>query len=154
MATPKKSASKKSSGSRNSQSARAGLRFPVAKVGRIVRKAKYTSRLSAGAAVYIAGVLEYWTSETLGLAQKVTKNKQRITPRSITLAIRNDEELGSLLSNVTIARGGVLVTGGAKTDKKKKSGKKGGKKGKKAAASGEKKPKAAKKSGSKKTAKK
>lgn len=34
--------------------------------------------------------------------------KARIIPRHIQLAIRNDEELGKLLSGVTIAYGGVL----------------------------------------------
>lgn len=34
--------------------------------------------------------------------------KSRIIPRHIQLAIRNDEELGKLLSGVTIAYGGVL----------------------------------------------
>jgi len=34
--------------------------------------------------------------------------KTRIIPRHVQLAIRNDEELNKLLSNVTIAQGGVL----------------------------------------------
>ena len=34
--------------------------------------------------------------------------KTRIIPRHVLLAIRNDEELGKLLSGVTIAHGGVL----------------------------------------------
>lgn len=34
--------------------------------------------------------------------------KTRIVPRHLLLAIRNDEELGKLLSGVTIAYGGVL----------------------------------------------
>ena len=34
--------------------------------------------------------------------------KTRIIPRHLLLAIRNDEELGKLLSGVTIAHGGVL----------------------------------------------
>lgn len=34
--------------------------------------------------------------------------KNRIIPRHVLLAVRNDEELGRLLSGVTIAHGGVL----------------------------------------------
>lgn len=34
--------------------------------------------------------------------------KNRINPRHVQLAIRNDDELGKLLQGVTIASGGVL----------------------------------------------
>ncbi|KAL2250541.1 UNVERIFIED_CONTAM: putative histone H2A.1, partial [Sesamum indicum] len=34
--------------------------------------------------------------------------KNRIIPRHVWLAVRNDEELGKLLAGVTIAHGGVL----------------------------------------------
>lgn len=34
--------------------------------------------------------------------------KNRISPRHLLLAVRNDEELGKLLAGVTIAHGGVL----------------------------------------------
>ena len=34
--------------------------------------------------------------------------KNRIIPRHVLLAVRNDEELGKLLAGVTIAHGGVL----------------------------------------------
>lgn len=34
--------------------------------------------------------------------------KNRINPRHLLLAVRNDEELGKLLQGVTIASGGVL----------------------------------------------
>lgn len=34
--------------------------------------------------------------------------KNRINPRHVQLAVRNDEELGKLLQGVTIASGGVL----------------------------------------------
>lgn len=45
--------------------------------------------------------------ELAGNASRDNK-KSRIIPRHIQLAIRNDEELGKLLSGVTIAYGGVL----------------------------------------------
>lgn len=34
--------------------------------------------------------------------------KNRINPRHVCLAVRNDDELGKLLQGVTIAHGGVL----------------------------------------------
>ncbi|KAL5706851.1 hypothetical protein ACHQM5_024964 [Ranunculus cassubicifolius] len=48
--------------------------------------------------------------EVLELAGNAAKDnkKSRIIPRHFLLAIRNDQELGTLLSGVTIAHGGVL----------------------------------------------
>ncbi|KAL5508922.1 hypothetical protein EMCRGX_G004186 [Ephydatia muelleri] len=41
-------------------------------------------------------------------SQETNNKKQRINPRHLQLAIRNDEELNKLLAGVTIAQGGVL----------------------------------------------
>lgn len=45
--------------------------------------------------------------ELAGNAARDNK-KNRINPRHVQLAVRNDEELAKLLSGVTIASGGVL----------------------------------------------
>ena len=45
--------------------------------------------------------------ELAGNAARDNK-KTRIVPRHIQLAVRNDEELSKLLSDVTIANGGVM----------------------------------------------
>ncbi|OAY68474.1 putative histone H2A.1 [Ananas comosus] len=72
-----------------SRSVKAGLQFPVGRIGRYLKKGRYAQRVGTGAPVYLAA-------------------KNRIIPRHVLLAIRNDEELGKLLAGVTIAHGGVL----------------------------------------------
>ena len=93
-----------------SRSAKAGLQFPVGRIGRFLKKGKYASRVGGGAPVYLAAILEYLTAEILELAGNAARDnkKARIVPRHIQLAVRNDEELNKLFGNVTIAQGGVL----------------------------------------------
>jgi histone H2A len=93
-----------------SSSSKAGLQFPVARVGRYLRKGGYAKRTGVGAGVYLAAVLEYLCAEILELAGNAARDnkKTRIIPRHITLAVKNDEELNKLLGGVTIASGGVL----------------------------------------------
>ncbi|XP_051186403.1 protein H2A.5 [Lolium perenne] len=93
-----------------SRSVKAGLQFPVGRIGRFLKKGRYAQRVGSGAPVYLAAVLEYLAAEVLELAGNAAKDnkKTRIMPRHLMLAIRNDEEFGKLLSGVTIAHGGVL----------------------------------------------
>ena len=93
-----------------SRSSRAGLQFPVGRIGRYLKNGKYAERVGAGAPVYLAAVLEYLAAEVLELAGNAAKDnkKTRIIPRHIQLAVRNDEELNKLMANTTIASGGVL----------------------------------------------
>ncbi|XP_028780913.1 histone H2A.1-like [Neltuma alba] len=92
------------------KSVKAGLQFPVARVARFMRKGRYSKRLGTGAPIYLAAVLEYLAAEVLELAGNAARdnNKQRINPRHVLLAVRNDDELAKLLQGVTIASGGVL----------------------------------------------
>jgi len=93
-----------------SRSAKAGLQFPVGRVHRLLKKGNYAQRVGAGAPVYLAAVLEYLAAEILELAGNAARDnkKQRIVPRHLQLAIRNDEELNKLLGHVVISQGGVV----------------------------------------------
>ncbi|KAK7397189.1 hypothetical protein VNO78_18356 [Psophocarpus tetragonolobus] len=93
-----------------SKSIKAGLQFPVGRVARYLKKGRYSRRLGTGAPIYLAAVLEYLAAEVLELAGNAARDnkKNRINPRHVLLAVRNDEELGKLLQGVTIASGGVL----------------------------------------------
>lgn len=50
------------------------------------------------------------SAQVLELAGNAARDnkKNRIVPRHVQLAVRNDEELGKLLGSVTIANGGAL----------------------------------------------
>jgi histone H2A len=100
----------KGEGKKATRSAKAGLQFPVGRVGRFLKRGRYTARVGAGAPVYLASILEYLTAEILELAGNAARDnkKNRIIPRHIQLAVRNDEELNKLFGGVTIAQGGVL----------------------------------------------
>ncbi|CAI9754689.1 unnamed protein product [Fraxinus pennsylvanica] len=67
-------------------------------------------RVGSGSPVYLCAVLEYIAAKLLELAGNGARDnkKNRIIPRHIQLAVRNDEELSKLLGSVTIANGGVL----------------------------------------------
>ncbi len=103
---------KKAAASKSKQyrSARAGLQFPVGRVGRFLKDGRFAGRVGGGAAVYMSAVLEYVAAEILELAGNAARDqkKQRIVPRHLQLAVRNDEELNKFLSGATLASGGVM----------------------------------------------
>ena len=105
----KSTRSKKVGGSK-SRSAKAGLTFPVGRLGRFLKQGRYSKRVGSGAPVYLAAVLEYLVAELLELAGNAARDnkKNRITPRHIQLAIKNDQELNKYIGNATIASGGVI----------------------------------------------
>jgi len=118
MATPKsgkKSGKKKAAGKKKekkgdktSSGDRAGLIFPVGRIGSMLRKGGFSRRVGAGAQVYLAATLEYLTAELVELSAKAAGKGKRVNPRAVTLAVRHDNDLGSLLKDVTLARGGVV----------------------------------------------
>ncbi|CAN6334233.1 unnamed protein product, partial [Urochloa humidicola] len=70
------------------------------------RSASSSPSACGGAPVYLSAVLEYLATEVLELAGNAARDnkKNRIVPRHIQLAVRN-EELSKLLGAVTIAAG-------------------------------------------------
>ncbi|XP_072296439.1 histone H2A-like [Eucyclogobius newberryi] len=106
----KKAAAPKPTKPVTSRSVRAGLTFPVGRLHRLLRKGNFAPRIGAGAAVYLAAILEYLSAEILELSGNAARDnkKSRIAPRHILLAVKNDEELNRLLSGVTISDGGVI----------------------------------------------
>ncbi|XP_052861139.1 uncharacterized protein LOC128268155 [Anopheles cruzii] len=96
--------------SKQTKSSRAGLTFSVGRVQSYLKKGKYAERIGAGSSVYLTAVLEYLVAEVLELSGNAARDnrKSRITPRHIQLAVRNDEELSSLMKDITISEGGVI----------------------------------------------
>ncbi|KAH9361038.1 hypothetical protein HPB48_002900 [Haemaphysalis longicornis] len=92
-----------------SKSVRAGVLFPVGRIGRYLRKSTHHFRIGAAAPVYMSAVIEYLAAEILELAGNAARDnkKGRITPRHILLAVANDDELNKLLRGVLIPSGGV-----------------------------------------------
>ncbi|OMJ14654.1 Histone H2AX [Smittium culicis] len=87
-----------------------GITFPAARLKRYLKNKSPKLRVAASTPIYLASVIEYLVAEVLELAGSAAKdnNRQRITPRHIQLAVRNDEELNKLLKTITISGGGVI----------------------------------------------
>lgn len=76
----------------------------------MLRKGNYSNRTGAGAAVFLASVIQYMVSEVIELAGdiSISKRKRRITPRHIMLACRQDDELNIVFKDVIISNGGSM----------------------------------------------
>jgi len=72
---------------KKSGSVKAGLQFPVGRIGSLLKKGRYAKRVGGAAPVYMAAVLEYLVAEILELAGNAARDhkKQRILPRFIQL---------------------------------------------------------------------
>jgi histone H2A len=106
-----KAKGKARSSKQTSRSSRAGLNFPVGRIARFLKEGRYAQRVGAGAAVYLAAVLEYLTAELLELSGNNAKlmKRSRIIPRNIFLSVKEDAELDQLLGDAVIASGGSTV---------------------------------------------
>lgn len=130
------SAKKRTQPKKSTGKGKSNTTFPSGRIGSLLRKGRFSKRVSKSAGFYMAGVISYLARELLEVCVKgAGKKAARISPRILTLAVRADDELGNLLKDVTISRGGVPANANAALEKKKKV-------------------KKSKKSGSKKAAKK
>lgn len=110
-----KDASKRAEGEKEGESGtsmqkKLKLTMPIHKFAKQLKAQSHTKRMGGGTAVIMTSVIEYVVSEILELAGNtaVESKKNRIVPRHIQQAVRNDEELNKFLANVTIAGGGVI----------------------------------------------
>ena len=79
-------------------------------IGGNLKRGRFAKRVSKKAAFYLAGVIQYATTELLELATKIAAKTKKTTlkPRHLALAVRDNDELNKLLATVTIAGGGVV----------------------------------------------
>lgn len=113
-------------GGRVNTSNKAGLQFGVPRVARFMKEGRYSQRIGGGAPIVLASVLQYISSEILELAGDQAKRmkKQRINPRHVMLAIKEDPELNKLIAaHADFSSTGVVPN----LPKNNKKGLKGGK---------------------------
>ena len=83
-----------------SRQKRCDLVFPVGRCHRLIKQGRYADNVGLGAAIFMAAVLEYLSSEVLELSGEMMKKagKKTLVPRHIQMAIRDDEELNKLMA--------------------------------------------------------
>jgi len=93
-----------------SKSTKAGLILPVHSILNQLKKALPKYKIQQNSAVLLTGVIEYLVAEILDLSGVAASElkKKRISPRSLLLAVENDNELQQLLNHVHISFGGVV----------------------------------------------
>ncbi|MBE36391.1 MAG: hypothetical protein CMI16_12685 [Opitutaceae bacterium] len=90
-----------------SRAQKAGLVFPVSRIGKSLKKDGRTKRVAAGASVCLGATLEYLCAEMVEIAaQRCQKDKRkRITPADIVATLRADSELHKLTGGLTLSAG-------------------------------------------------
>ena len=89
------------------QGVRAGLIFPVSRVGRLLKRDRINTRIGRDATVVMTAVMEYIAHEIIELSISAAKDghKKRIIPKHISLALANDDELAKLCGGSMISQG-------------------------------------------------
>lgn len=106
-ATPVEPAAKGAKKHPVSRGSRAGLLFPVTRIGKIMSETSTHSRKSDTAAVFLTAVVEYVVAEILELAGNMARdnNRTRIIPRYLSLPIQADPELRESFKNLIMSGG-------------------------------------------------
>ena len=88
---------------------KAHIVMPPARFMKMMRRDRLQQRIGKQAAVFMAGVMDYITSEILECSGDMADSagKKRVNPRFLKLAISNDDELLKLTAGSIIAEGGV-----------------------------------------------
>ena len=89
---------------------RANVVFAPARCTRLLKQGRYADNVSGSSGVFLAAVFDYLCSEILEIAGNICEQHkmQRIKPRHLQLAIRNDDELAKLMANIMISDGGYM----------------------------------------------
>ncbi len=105
-AKPKKGTSTRKAPERAEK--RLGLAWGVGRTASALRKGRFSDRFGKGAAIFMAAVLQYLTSELLEMAgdHAHEKKKTLIQPKNIMHVIRNDDELSKLFAQIQVSDGG------------------------------------------------
>lgn len=93
-----------------SRSTRANLQFPVSRIARFLRQGNYSQRLSSTSPVFLAGILQYVTSNILALAGEVARSrgKKRIAPEHLYQVVQDNVQLQQLLKMDTKSMGDMI----------------------------------------------
>lgn len=99
-------------GQRTSLSERSNLKFPVARVSKIVKTDSMIPRVNTSASVALAALLEYVVAEIVekGIDEmhRVNKNRSRLMPIDLSRGINADMDLFNLFDKTPITDGHVL----------------------------------------------
>ncbi|ORZ05058.1 histone-fold-containing protein [Absidia repens] len=84
---------------RATMSKKAGINFPVARIGTMLRNDRYVKRYSKLTSVYLASILEYLSTEIIEKAGQATLDAGRniIQSRDLLKGIQDDGPLTNLL---------------------------------------------------------
>lgn len=94
-----------------SKQTKAGLNFPIARIGRSLKTTAKMKRCGESSAIYLTAVLEYITAEIMELGGNLCRDskRKRLTPEDISAAIRGDPELAKLCAGMSVFAGNKLV---------------------------------------------
>ena len=81
----------------------------MSRVGKMMKRDRIAGSIGKASQVVMTSVLEYITSEILELSGNICleKNKKRIVPRHLMLAIQGDDELCKLTAGSILRESGV-----------------------------------------------